>query len=257
MHVQIIGNSHVAALRSGWKEHSDQFSEHEIEFFGVPSGHVHGMTISDDGAFAPSDLKPDEIDLITQINGSDRLTLNPDAAVVWCGQRSGLGPLLSLFNSADTDFDTPFGRGTLVSEEFLDASFEESVKASLPPQFLQKCPNGKTFHVWVPIASEDIVQSWSKQVVPWIESGSLYRLIDRYFTTAESILVENGLQQIEQAPKTRARVSGLTKAEFARGSDWLQKKNDHKQDYFHMNSAFGVLQLTHILERIAAASTTR
>ncbi|MFV0359336.1 hypothetical protein [Tropicimonas sp.] len=258
--ILVIGNSHVASMKTGWDLIKLEYPSVRMEFFAAPVPHFGKLQLTNDGHFgvADDDAEVDEdlAKVMLRLNKRTRISLESFSMVYWAGYPWGLGRIISSLHALnqpaiDKIDDRP------AQNRFSLSAFQEICRSAAlqnkPSKIWGETLSGRLTLIPMALPSEAMIGNTApKGMMPWKGYAERGAPISRIFCYYESIFrdmtSEHGIN-LSSRPDEAIGVSGLTKALYSQGSIRLWNGEPHQEnDYSHMNGKYGALVLRDLLD---------
>ncbi|KPA21855.1 hypothetical protein shim_17400 [Shimia sp. SK013] len=238
----VMGNSHVAALKSGWEDGDVAGKGFVPTFFGALSD---GMATLDvvDGEVIPRDTKA--ADFFCKISG-ENTGVKPEIYDAFLLAGMGMFPTpvfnnYRAFSTPSTHHDAPH----FVSDAVIADTLWEGIDGSMMmhcARTVRRVTDKPIFLAWQAFCSESLFDiEWRATQMQPILDNSDQPFVRLMMDTVEARLKEEGFEVLNQPDET-LRDGVMTKAEFSRGSVLFRADNPkaHREnDVFHMNGIYG------------------
>ncbi|SEV99650.1 hypothetical protein SAMN04488515_0570 [Cognatiyoonia koreensis] len=261
LNVCVFGNSHLAAVRDGFKRHEGRWPDLNLTFVGA---HKNGLaeTSCTDGILTPE--SEDAKFSFSRLAGLDQVDLRDTDAIVITGCGFALSRIAWLYRKArwaalpSVQSDpAPTKAWSLVSRPAFLAMATEKLTDELAGRFIRVLRQGTDVPIYLcsqPRTTTGIltVGKHSLDVLPFaINSGDAAALSDLYETAAERAGDALGVRYIAQNARTITD-HVLTADPFTKGAIRLTMKGRYaqpKDDILHANATYGKV----VLDQIAVA----
>ncbi|MEI6098231.1 MAG: hypothetical protein WCS20_08015 [Alphaproteobacteria bacterium] len=258
--VLIVGNSHVAALRSGWETLSASLQDRvDVAFFSAPVPFFDklGFDAPLYGDVTPNTMTHEHIETLAKINGHTRVDLESFdeillAGMYWPG-RHEITHFLKAF-AVDGLYDAEIKQRLTLTAfiEFYQAILEHRAAGGFWSTLRR--PNVTLMLSPMPVA---IIRQLDAGALLWheawaspeIDMDKMRPILDYKSTLAQTYYASRGIDLLPQ-PATTLTEIGLTKDIYCRDRLDLAGSPDHKFDAYHMNGAFGAICLQAYFDRI-------
>lgn len=259
--IQIVGTSHVAALRKGWEAISIRFPQVELGFFAANSTLFHLLELDSNLSFGIHDESkylPRYAKFLRDGFGRIAVNLKESDAVVLVGKTTYEAEFLKNLGHYSVDGIRNLGSAPILSREafnaFASAIYEkrrlapewrhwDSPKLFLtpPPAPSTKCP-----------ASNPRYASWAH-----FENQSMdnLSLLNAYREIVREKMLLDGVFALSP-PSILVSPTGLTPSKYCAGAQklpvgkGLKAANYEESDFHHMNAEYGSLALEKILNEV-------
>lgn len=240
----VLGNSHIAALKTGWEKAARALDSVEVAFAGCIKD---GMSSFDlvDGRLGPRDPKAAAFFRDISDTGGFVDPAEFDAFLL-AGMTLSAEPLIQNYAA----FATPstHNRDTaahLVSDACMADAFW-SVLERTPmvhvARTVRRATDKPIFTAWQAFLSEDLKKiDWRRERYEPVLANKDQPFVLDMMAEMDRRLVGEGFRPLHQPPETVAD-GIMTKARFSRGSVLFRKElvHEHREnDVFHMNADFG------------------
>jgi hypothetical protein len=258
--VLIVGNSHVAALRSGWETLAASLQDRvDVAFFSAPVPFFDklGFDAPLYGDVSPNAMTPDQIEFLAKLNGRTRVDLESFdeillAGMYWPG-RNEIAAFLKIF-AIDGLYEAAKPQRLTVAAftELYQAVIEERTVGGLwstllrPRVILMLSPMPLSILSQIDPGALLWKEVWAS---PEIDMDKMRPILDYQRTLAAGLYASRGMTLLPQPAKTLTDI-GLTQDIYARDRVSLAGSPNHKFDAYHMNGAFGAICLQSYFDRI-------
>ena len=254
MKILVVGNSHSAALRNGWKGVAKNFPELELDFFSASADVLASARIKGgrygyhgDAASAPFGWKK-----VKERFGDFSVDLTKVSAVIFGGFNIGEVINIRLLNRFSVDGLTNIPGRPRMSKEayftFCDAIIENAISQSP----FMKWTDRPVYLVPQPRRSESVANSTTVQDQPWAEFINGPPIgrepLNLFYEKAEKLISKSGHALI-CPPDSIYGDSGLILERFRQTQKIFP---DGQQDHTHMNGHYGAGALVKSLRTIQA-----
>ncbi len=236
--VAIIGNSHVAMLRSAADQIAAAYPGLQVDYFALPRHRFFAAELGKDGVFRADTRKRSDRKLIQKINGALEIDLQSYDRILVAAHGFNLAALYKL--SADHDvlgFETS-GRDHSVSPAFLSALIDARVSgfAQKMNRFLRKDPRFVVAHL--PFPTLGAIQA-DHEAAALVDHPAAAHIETLYLQAIDQAMTRIGLGYLAPLEQARERPF-LTQARFARAAERPSDAPVQGGDYTHMNSVYGL-----------------
>lgn len=253
MRIGVIGNSHLAAFKLGWEVVKSDYPSIELTFFGSPATSMRLLTV-ENGAIRPKNEMVAE-NLRWTSGGLDYISSAFDAYIC-VGMGFSFVHLVTLLRAhrLSCDYDPENEDQQLISEGFLQRAMEGTLWKSDAAQVIQQVKQISKEPIYYapnPFGSAEVLQSPEYDYFALEKTRN--RAFDFYRKSLQEMPPKWGVTVFPQPEETVVERM-FTKPEYSKGSIKLKRgmKSAHKgDDFFHMNSDFGVVSLREILNVIS------
>jgi hypothetical protein len=232
----IIGDSHVAALKTGWDAMGD--TAHDVTFFAAPLPMLAHIAI-DDGKLIATDPKL-EAHFVRTSGGRTAIEDVYDAYIV-CGQGLGFYNAQYVYNRCRMPELEPLEDALELTREAFEAAVDEHQEKSRALQTLDKLrqiTKAPLLVVAMPIPTrEGKLPIWKKLE----RNGDKRKMLEIFRESCERLAVLRGARFLPQPPETFAE-DGTTRTELGRAGARL-RATEVKDDLYHMNGVYGEIVL--------------
>ena len=261
--ILIVGNSHVAAVRSAWQKLQPEFRGIDISFFAAPLNIFSSFTLSENRQFGVLDVSgcPSRTVNIIKLNSGGYLSrnFNDFDHVVIVGGRWGMPEILKIYSAylGENGYEPHTNRQSRIETVFLELC-RDLVQRYFPQTALFECGHPNMHIIPAPRRSERLLPTESniEQFGQQRYASGKYLNLCNHNGLKELINLQSALfvQSVEalgmschpQLPETIGEF-GLTKARFSDAPERLQTNLRVEIDNIHMNSEYGALFLRDFL----------
>lgn len=241
--ILVIGNSHMAALRSAKDRIAAAYPMLDITYFGVPGNRFNASDVGLDGVFRTAADDPKARRMAKKINGRADIDLQQFDNVLVVGPRFRLMRVLRMTERTEV---AEWARGNgdrLVSEAFFDAGLRRLAQDGADEVAVQFATSHPITVAAAAFPTEDVLQGGPfhdrllAEVSGHIHCGRIFR---RYQKAVHDALLNNGLRYLPQPDETLAGPF-LTNRAFATEATDLRDGDRPVADKRHMNAEYGFL----------------
>ena len=251
----IVGNSHVAALRMGWKKIEANHPDLQVTFFAANSTlfrqlEFKGMKF---GIHNTRKYKARYSKFLLETFGRLTVDMADFDAVVLVGQNTHEVDFLRQFErfSIDGIRERP-GKPRLSEEAFFEFCTGIAQKR-IPPSEWHHWEETRLFQLPPPVPCENCPEN-SETYAPWARygaDGAGLDFLNLYRDKVRELYATLGITVLSPPPDVYAD-NGLTKIEFGNNAGKLSGDDDYQEtDFHHMNAEYGARVLAHVIEEIA------
>jgi hypothetical protein len=256
----MIGNSHVAALKTAWNNSRPKLhAGFSLSFFAVQKAMFRHIALQD------RVLVPEHDDVAAQLqarsDGLDRVEIDRYDAIVMVGSGFGidLPDMRSLCGTLDQQRFMQVDH--LVSQACFDAALEQSLEESPAIALIDRIRTVSEMPILMvptPYFSERLLQSdEGRAQFPLTDRAALARCVARARASAERVAASHGCEVLWQDESTVA-APGFTRLAFNHGALVFNLPGARKgYDDRHGNEDFGRLAMSQVLGRLDAISRGR
>ncbi|MEM9062814.1 MAG: hypothetical protein AAGD13_20320 [Pseudomonadota bacterium] len=258
----VLGNSHLAAMKSGWDLISDHTDGYELTFFGAPKAMMDGLVLEGSKLVPQNDKL--KVKLRVFSGGSEMVDLNAYDAFVVVGLQFGPRRIAQLYRShrpVGFEWREPLSdlapmaqredHVTAVSERlFLDAlvaGLTDTMAVRLIED-IQSVTERPIYLVSAPFFSELALETGDWDTV--IGAGDVTRLAQRYRKFVRHAVPSD--VTLIMPPNRMIRHGFFTAKEFA-----VPELDDGFQDLVHANPEYGASMLRSVLASMRKSSVVR
>ena len=261
MKICMIGNSHIGALKLGWKQirHSHR---HEVSFLGVPGVQIRNLAIEQGTVVPTSDNSRKYFE---KTLGAESIELDRYDVVVVVGCGLNLIGALSvtsrwrpytLVDETARDDQTQFD---LVSDRLFAEILSSKIRKSLANRYITKMARqgaARVLYVTTPLPSSEIRLKPQEDPVKDLVAGAHGPAVASLYRDAiEQVM---GRDKVVFPPADVLVDGAMTDMRYSRGSLRLDGKREHPEDdMHHMNADYGALVLEAVFSRLAGAAGVR
>ena len=261
MKICMIGNSHIGALKLGWKQirHSHR---HEVSFLGVPGVQVRNLAVEQGTVVPTSDGARRYFE---KTLGAESIELDRYDAVVLVGCGLNLVGALgvtsrwrpyTLVDETARDSQTQFD---LVSDRLFAEVLSSKVRRSFANKFATKVARQgatRVLYVTTPLPSSEIRLKPQEDPVLGLVAGAHGPAVASLYRNAVEKVM--GREKVVFPPADVLVDGAMTDMRYSRGSLRLDGKREHPDDDLnHMNADYGAVVLDVVFSRLAAAAGAR
>lgn len=262
--VLVVGNSHVAAVRNGWKLIGPEFPGFQVKFFAANSTLYQQLEFDDDltfGIHRPARYDPQQVEFLRK--SFRRLTIDMKAfdVVLVVGQNSNEVDFLRQFEGFSIDGVRERPDLPRLSQTAFAEFCDEIARKRLPPAEWHNWDSPKLYFMPVPIPRADCPID-SERYGIWARYGrdadTGLAFLKRYRERVALVYRSIGIQPIDP-PDTVYDPCGLTRTEFGNFANKLAGRRMvyEDDDYHHMNAKYGAVVLRHALNSLPAGTQGR
>lgn len=253
----VIGNSHVAALKTGWEEIAAEYPGVEMEFFAAPGYNFVRFHLWDGLNFG---LTPEEAarpDAAFDAYGRPSVDLSGADVVIRAGLAGRFYDIADLMRGFDIEGLRETGAPQILSRAAFDAFCAAIAEGVAPGPEWRGWDKPRLFLLPAPIRSADCIGSASKQFRRLQFLGrngeGAREVVLAYFAQVERVLAGLGFEFIPHPAETLLP-NGLTDTRFARGPSRFADLAPGARDMTHMNGEYGKLRLRAVFDRLGLAA---
>lgn len=254
MKILVIGNSHSAALRNGWKGVSKNFPDLELEFFSASADVLASAQIKGGryGYHGDAENAPFGWKKTKERFGSFNVDLTKVSAVIFGGLNLGEVINIRLLNRFSIDDLTKIPGRPHMSKEAYSAFCNAIIENAISQSPLMRWTERPVYMVPQPRRSESVAGSTAVPDQPWAEfmDGPVIgcETLNLFYETAEKLIAKSGHSLI-CPPENIYGDSGLILEQFRQTQKVFP---DGQQDHTHMNGHYGARVLVKSLRAIQA-----
>ncbi|GCA53201.1 hypothetical protein KGO5_05670 [Sinorhizobium sp. KGO-5] len=254
----ILGNSHLAAFRDAWTEHSEKFPDLVPTWFGASRDQLGNM-VARKGLLRPKTQRLAE-SLKWTSGGLEFIDpRNYDAFVI-----VGLGPSFTgasrIYRAFRTSAQSQDPRPRyLISQAAYHAALDGQVLSSVAfglAGLLRSLTDAPIFVIADPLPAENALESreralWSQLLA----TGDGARLLSQFLRLTTTRVQELPATFIEQPAQTRSQEM-FSRDDFRRGAARMREDGDiafTDEDYGHLGPQYGLILLRELANRIRPA----
>lgn len=251
----IVGNSHLAALKLGWKEIAHDFPKIELDFFGSHRDSMMRTEVRDGRLVA---LDAGVRSKLQMTGGAPEIELARYDFFAIVGMGFGLHPALAIFEShAIPSFQA--GDRQVISEAAFADAMSDSLRGSTAGHIywlLYTETSAPILIIPQPLNAEGILSSVRRGVIyKKINRLGIEKQISDIYASASLAALSGHTDIIYQPPET-VTSHIFTKDIYSDGSVRLNQALDRQHseaDHAHMNARYGQVMLREMIARINAA----
>ncbi len=261
--ILIVGNSHVAAVRSAWRELQSEFRDISISFFAAPLNIFSNLTLSANREFGILDVSgySSRAANIVKQNSEGYLSrnFNDFDHVVIFGVRWGFPDILKIYSAylGKNGYEPQKNLQSRIERIFLELC-RDLVQRYIPQTALFECGHPNMHVVPAPRRSERLLPTPSNveqygqrryasgKYLNLCNQRGLKGLIDLQSALFVKAVEALGMRCHPQLTETIGEF-GLTKARFSNRPERLLTNLYVEIDNMHMNSEYGALFLRDFL----------
>lgn len=255
--IQIIGNSHVAALRYGWELISAEFQSVEMNFFAAAGQTYREVSVSRDLKFGLNGFNtkvPQGWNKTREIFGVTEVDLTQADHVIFAGLQIQEHLNIALLNCVSVDGFRPSEGLTRISRNAYDEIADSFVNLALSDCLFGSFQLGSLTFIPSPRPSEAMLKPRTASDKAWTD----FNKDPKYGAPEMACYFERvtlGLDRLGYkfcAPPDHVyAANGMTRAHYGVGSLRVDRNLKHPvEEYRHMNAAYGADVLRHVLTSI-------
>ncbi|MEL7000180.1 MAG: hypothetical protein AAFP68_18135 [Pseudomonadota bacterium] len=260
--VCVLGNSHLASMKSGWDQVSDHVDGYELTFFGAPKAMMDDLVL--EGRFLVPQTDKLKAKLRIFSEGSDKVDLKRFDAFIVVGLQFGPRRIAQLYRSHRsmafewreplrelspmTEKDEPV---TAISERLFSEALVSGLTDTMAVRLIeniQSVTERPVYLVSAPFFSELALETGDWDTV--IGAGDVSRLAQRYRKFVRHAVP--GDVTLILPPNRMIRHGFFTAKEFA-----VSALDDGFQDLVHANADYGAAMLRTVLANMRKAALTQ
>ena len=251
----IVGNSHLAALKLGWKEIAHDFPKIELDFFG---SHRDSMMRTEvrDGRLVAFDSKVRS--KLKMTGGHHNIDLARYDFFVIVGMGFGLHPTLAILDT----HSVPAIRSKhhhLISDAALADAMCDVLRGSTAGHIYWLLYTHTTVPIFIvpqPLSAEGILNAGRRGAIyRRLRDARMQKRVADVYSAASLAALSGHTDVVHQPPET-VTSDIYTRAIYSDGSVRLNIDQDLKHpeaDHAHMNARYGKVMLRELIARIEAA----
>jgi hypothetical protein len=254
MKVRVIGDSHAACVRTGWREVESDYPDTQLDFAAATGDLLWHVAVEG------SCLVPTQATLLNTLEGICRVSRIETAgydAICLVGLGFSLANVdVSLYADYRTIAQSQTEAKYLVSEACFAAAFVGTLRQSLAMYLAEMVGSITSAPIYLlpqPMPSEIILAGPRWRAMN--DSGDDQTLRSQ-FDAACTMLSRDDLRIIPQPAETLS-TPATTRREYSIGSRRFDGDDLHEEDEFlHMNATYGAVAVRRVLAAIAGGATT-
>ncbi|PIE15006.1 MAG: hypothetical protein CSA68_08585 [Rhodobacterales bacterium] len=255
--ILIVGNSHVAAVRNGWKLIRKDSPDIRVKFFATNSTLYRQLSFDDKLCFGihdPAQYSAHQVKFMQKTMRRLTIDMSGFDRVLMVGHNTNEVDFLRQFEGFSIDGVCPRPHLPRLSQAAFEAFCDEVIRRRLPAENWHNWTQPRLFCLPTPIPQADCPADHARYGV-WARYGrDDFRglaFLKQYRARVAKLYQQIGIEVIDP-PDAIYEPCGLTRREFGQVANRLagRRMTYAEDDFHHMNAKYGAIVLRHALQMI-------